>query len=285
MSLDDRRWVGLALSRCVSFVVLVLGVAKCASGTPPVSANVSAGEPVPAAAAVAPEPAAAPPPSPPSPVSKATAPAASAAGSPSRPTDAPDSCHVSEQLELAYESMKPEGRKSEWLANARVKLLLQEGAERAFTGISQEIVSALAHKSYAKLSAFAPKEGICLRAAKGAECQNLSLHMLAACSASGIRTPWAVDDGHSDNPQYTCSEAFRKIFYARDFLHAKAQFNCFPEPGRGNNASPIVLSGPRIGYVEFHTEGEGGFRSLWLVFDGAPNAPELVEMISEYPKG
>jgi hypothetical protein len=109
--------------------------------------------------------------------------------------------------------------------------------------------------------------------------------MLAACSASGIRTPWAVDDGHSDNPQYTCSEAFRKIFYARDFLHAKAQFNCFPEPGRGNNASPIVLSGPRIGYVEFHTEGEGGFRSLWLVFDGAPNAPELVEMISEYPKG
>ena len=90
---------------------------------------------------------------------------------------------------------------------------------------------------------------------------------------------------HSDAPQYSCGEAFRKIFYARDFLHAKAEFNCFPEPGRGNNPAPIVLSGPRIGYVEFHTGGEGDYRSLWLVFDGAPNAPELVEMISKYPRG
>jgi hypothetical protein len=267
----------------MALVALVLGVARCASGTPPSSAATTASEPATPVATASPEPAPAAAtaavPSEPSKASTAAAPPKAP-----QPADPPDACHVNEQLQLAYESLKPEGRKAEWLANARVKLLPQEDAERAFTGIAQEIVSALAHKNYGKLAAFAPKEGICLRAAKGAPCQNVSPRMLTACSASGTRSPWAVDDGHSDAPQYTCGEAFRKIFYARDFLHAKAEFNCFPEPGRGNNAAPIVLSGPRIGYVEFHTESDAGYRSLWLVFDGAPNAPELVEMISEYPR-
>lgn len=285
MSLDDRSWGRPAFARGSSLVALVVAVARCASGTPPPSATVAAVDTAPAAPTAAPEPAkvAAPASTPPD-SPKATAPTAPAPSGP-KAADAPDSCHVSEQLALAYETMKPEVRKAQWLAEARVKLLLQEDAERAFTGIAQEIVSALAHKSYAKLAAFAPADGICLRAAKGAPCQNLSPRMLAACSASGKRSPWAVDDGHADAPQYTCGEAFRKIFYPRDFLHSKAEFNCFPDPGRGNNASPIMLSGPRLGYVEFHAENEGGFRSLWLVFDGAPNAPELVEMISEYPKG
>jgi hypothetical protein len=286
MSLDDRSRGGPALARGSALVVLVFAVTRCASGTPPPSATVAAVDtaPVPPPAS---EPAKVAPPAsttPDSPKPTAGAPTAAASSAP-KAADAPDSCHVSEQLALAYETVKPEGRKAQWLAEARVKLLLQEDAQRAFTGIAQEIVSALAHKSYSKLAAFAPADGICLRAAKGAPCQNVSPSMLAACSASGKRTPWAVDDGHSDPPQYTCGEAFRKIFYPRDFLHSKAEFNCFPEPGRGSNASPIMLSGPRLGYVEFHTESDGGFRSLWLVFDGAPNAPELVEMISEYPKG
>ena len=283
MSSSPVRWVGSA-ARGAALVALVFGVARCASGTPPSSSATAASEPAAPVATASPEPApaaatAAVPSEPPK------APAA-AAPQKAQPAEPPDACHVNEQLQLAYEALKPEGRKAEWLANARVKLLLQEDAERALTGIAQEIVSALAHKNYGKLAAFAPKEGICLRAAKGAPCQNLSPRMLTACSASGTRSPWAVDDGHSDAPEYTCGEAFRKIFYARDFLHAKAEFNCFPEPGRGNNAAPIVLSGPRMGYIEFHTDGEGGrYRSLWLVFDGAPNAPELVEMISEYPRG
>jgi hypothetical protein len=274
MSSDYRCSAGWVLTRGLSLVALVVGVSRCASGPPPAPATGATTEPAPAVE----ETAAAPESSPATTASVATA----QTGSP-QVAAASDTCHVSEQFALAYETLKPENPREAWLASARAKLLPKELAERVLTGIAQEVVSALAHRKYEKLAAFAPEDGICLRPAKGAACQIVSKSALAGCSASAKRSPWAVDDGRSDAPQYSCKEAFQKIFYARDFLHAKARFNCFPEPARGNNPAPVVLSGPRLGYVEFHTEGEDGFRSLWLVFDGTEKAPELVEMVSEYP--
>jgi hypothetical protein len=174
------------------------------------------------------------------------------------------------------------GSARKWIAQAGARLLEPYVAPRALTGVSQEILSALAHRRYEKLAAFAASDGICMRAAKGAECKMLGAKALAGCSASRIRSEWAVDTGGSVLPKYTCSEAFQKVFYSRDYLHAPARFNCFPEPGRGNNAAPIILSGPHLGYVELHVDTDAGPRSLWLVFDGKPEAPELVEMIAEY---
>jgi hypothetical protein len=198
--------------------------------------------------------------------------------------DASDSCHVAPALAQAFAELGQGQSEAAWTANARAKLLSQEDAERAFTGITQEILSALAHRRYDKLAAFAAKDGVCLRAAKGAACQTLSPRMLAGCAASGVRTEWAVDSGRDEPARYTCGEAFRHIFYARDFLHVgKPRFNCFPAGGRGNNGASLILSGPRLGYVELLSETSEGFQSLWLVFDGSPLSPELVELISEYP--
>jgi hypothetical protein len=177
--------------------------------------------------------------------------------------------------------MNPGGDSHKWIAEAGARLLQPDVAERALTGVSQEILSAIAHKRYDKLAAFAGPDGICMRAAKGAECKMLGAKALAGCSASRVRAEWSVGTGADEAPKYSCGEAFRKIFYTRDFLHASARFNCFAEPGRGNNAAPVVISGPHFGYVEAYSQTEEGTRSLWLVFDGKPEAPELVEMIAE----
>src|SRR5262249_45500431 len=150
------------------------------------------------------QPAPAPAPAAPPPVTVAEPMTKPAPGPSAAPPPAPDACHVSEQLTLAYDALKPETRKAQWVAEAQAKLLIQEDAERAFTGIAQEVVSALAHKNYGKLTAFAPADGICLRPAKGAPCQNVSPRQLTACSASAIRSPWAVDDSHGDAPRYSC---------------------------------------------------------------------------------
>jgi hypothetical protein len=211
---------------------------------------------------------------------------------PEAPTGAPaaasnDSCHIDDELMLAHAAFAAKEPTAPWLAAARPRLLAHEDAERALSGIAQEIVSALAYRHYDKLRHFADEDGICLRAARGAACETLTLDELTACGHFGKRRAWAVEDGQQKEapPEYTCGEAFRKIFYARDFLRApEVRFNCFPEASRSKNTAPIILSGPSRGYVEFHDPGpEGGaWRSLWLVFDGEPTAPVLVEMISDY---
>jgi hypothetical protein len=195
------------------------------------------------------------------------------------------SCHWNEELSAAFSQIAPNIDEKAWLATARSRLWPEVYAERALTGISQEIVSALAHKRYDKIAALVGPNGLCLRAAKGADCQTLSARELTACAHSGKRTKWAVDSGRDEEPSYTCSEAFRHIFYSRDFLRkGKPSYNCFPAPGRGNNGSPVIRSGPAHGYVELFDPGSDTeqYQSLWLVFDGEPNAPVLVEMISEY---
>jgi len=210
-----------------------------------------------------------------------------APGEPGKPApqraadDADDSCHVTVELARAYQKFGKGERRRQWIANARVKVLSADDAERALTGISQEILSAIAHKRYEKLAAFAGKDGICLRAAKGAECRVLSTRDLAGCSASRVRSDWRTGPADGDTAKFSCGEAFRRIFYARDYLHVgKPRFNCFDEAGSGDAAS-IMASPPRLGYVQLYSEGPGGARSLWLVFDGDPRAPELVEMIND----
>ncbi|HEX3593748.1 MAG TPA: hypothetical protein VHU80_01565, partial [Polyangiaceae bacterium] len=262
-------------------VLAAVASAGCSGKAPPRSVDPSAAQPAArpvAGMVVTPVPTTAlvgsASPSIPAPSARAPAPA---------PSDT-DACHVSEELERAYAKLGQGEQRAEWLAQARTKLLSTDDAERALTGITQEILSAIAHRRYDELAAFAAKDGICMRPARGADCRMLSPRMLAGCAASRVRTEWAVDGGATESPRYSCGEAFQRIFYARDFLHVgKPRFDCFPEAGRGNNASPIVLSGPRLGYVELYSEGPDGFRSLWLVFDGRADAPELVEMIADYP--
>ncbi len=210
-------------------------------------------------------------------------PSAASAAPPVRSEPEADACHLTEELARAREVIAPDAKEPEWVAEARARLLSQEGAQRALTGISQEIVSAIAHKRYDNVAALIASEGVCLRPAKGAPCHQLSARELAACGHSSTRTAWAVDGG-AEQAKYTCAEAFRHIFYPRDFLrHVTVRFNCFPDPGRGKSPSPLVLSGPRSGYVEMYSAGSPGegWRSLWLVFDGEPDTPVLVEMISE----
>lgn len=197
-----------------------------------------------------------------------------------------DPCHIEDELTLAHAAFAAKEPALPWLDAARPRLLSHEEAERSLSGIAQEIVHALAYRHYDKLRNFADEDGICLRAARGAACEMLTLDELTACGHFGKRRAWAVDEGKGEAPpEYTCGEAFRKIFYARDFLRApEVRFNCFPEAGRSKKAAPIILSGPARGYVEFHDPGpaDGTWRSLWLVFDGEPAAPVLVEMISDY---
>ncbi|HEX7671441.1 MAG TPA: hypothetical protein VF395_17730 [Polyangiaceae bacterium] len=201
------------------------------------------------------------------------------------PAASSDPCHIDDELKLAHGAFAAKEPMGPWLTAARPHLLPHDDTERALSGIAQEIVSALAYRHYDKLRNFADEDGICLRAARGAACETLTLQELTACGHFGKRRAWAVDEGKDSPPEYTCGEAFRKIFYARDFLRVpEVRFNCFPEAGRSKSAAPIVLSGPAIGYVEFHDPGpaDGTWPSLWLVFDGEPTAPVLVEMISDY---
>lgn len=204
---------------------------------------------------------------------------------PAAPPTPTDPCHIDDELNLAHAAFAEKEPAATWRAAARSHLLSRENAERALSGIAQEIVSALASRRYEKLRNFSDEDGICLRAARGAACETLTPDELTACGHFGKRRAWAVDEGKDSPPEYTCGEAFRKIFYARDFLRApEVRFNCFPEAGRSKNTAPIILSGPASGYVEFHDPGpaDGTWRSLWLVFDGEPTAPVLVEMISDY---
>jgi len=225
-------------------------------------------------------------PNPPPTIAVVATPTASVAEPVSAPeAPPPDPCHVDEELTHAHDAMAEPTELSDWLAQARSRLFAPDVAQRELGGIAQEVVSLLAHRRYDKLVDFTTTKGLCLRARKGAPCETLAAEDLATCGHSQKRKTWSLGKGQEPSPEYTCGEAFPKIFYARDFLRkAAVHFNCFPESGRGSNGSPVVLSRPARGYVEFHDPGgsDGIWRSLWLVFDGEPGAPVLVEMISEY---
>jgi hypothetical protein len=216
----------------------------------------------------------------PAPDTKASAAQSSASGESRAPAN--DECGVERELELAYDRIGEDAPRNEWLENARAKILSPDVAERAFTGISQEILSALAHRRYEKLAAFAAKDGICMRATTKAPCQMLSPRALSGCAASRVHITWPVGPGDEEMPQYDCGDAFRHVFYSRDYLHVGApRFNCFSPRSGGSIEAAVIGSGPHLGYVELSGEGAGRAQTLWLVFDGDPRNPELVEMISD----
>jgi hypothetical protein len=215
-------------------------------------------------------------------VSPATSAVAETASRDESPAGA-DECRVQAELGLAYERLGQGQPRKQWIADARERLLARDEAERVLTGISQEILSAIAHRKYEKLVAFAGKDGVCMRPARGAPCQTLSASALAGCAQSRVRMEWPRSAADPEPPSYSCGEAFRHIFYARDFLHVgKPHFNCFAGVGDGAQQEPIITSGSRIGYVELRSEEADGTHSLWFVFDGAARAPELVEMMSDH---
>ncbi|HVW26817.1 MAG TPA: hypothetical protein VHC69_15720 [Polyangiaceae bacterium] len=285
--------------RAGALLVLVSALAaSCASGTAPPAAPAPEGavSPPPNAAPAKPSGASTTPL-----VGTASGPAANASAAETSPapstapaaasnraksagaSPADDECGLERELELAYERIGEGAPRNEWLESAREKLLPPDVAERAFTGISQEILSALAHRKYEKLAAFAGKDGVCMRATKNAPCQELSPRALSGCAASRVHITWPVGPGDEEPPPYDCRDAFQHIFYARDFLHVgEPHFNCFSPANGGSGAASIIASGPHIGYVELRSEGAGGTRSLWLVFDGDARAPELVEMIGDH---
>jgi hypothetical protein len=277
------KW-GSDVTKGIGSLVGAAVLAACSANPPPESVSVpetpSRAEPVASAPVAAPAVRDVPAASAPS----SEAPPAGSVGSPASKvssTSWPPACHVPEELSHAFEAMNPGGDSHAWLVQAGARLLEPDVAERALTGVSQEILSALAHRRYEKLAAYAAPEGICMRVARGAECKMLGGKTLAGCAASRVRSEWPGAANGEEHPKYSCGEAFRNVFYTRDYLHAPARFNCFPEPGRGKNPSPIILSGPHFGYVEAFSQTDEGTRSLWLVFDGKPEAPELVEMIAE----
>ncbi len=207
------------------------------------------------------------------------APAASAASVNPSGTAA-DSCHVDDELTRAFTSTNPGGDEKAWVDGARARLLDQTDAERALTGISQEIVSAIEHRRFDKLSRLVGSGGLCLRTAKGAPCSELTVAEVRGCGAARLKTSWTPGD---DARPGMCGREFRKTFYARDFLReGRVRFNCFADDG--GPGAPVVQSGSRLGYVEFRAEpsAEGRGESLWMVFGGTPLAPELVELIRDF---
>jgi hypothetical protein len=193
---------------------------------------------------------------------------------------AADSCHVDDELTRAFASTNPGGDEKTWVDGARARLLDRTDAERALTGISQEIVSAIEHRRFDKLSRLVASGGLCLRTAKGAPCKELTVAALRGCGAARLKTSWTPGD---DARPGMCGHEFRKTFYARDFLReGTVRFNCFADDG--GPGAPVVQNGSRLGYVEFRAEpsADGRVDSLWMVFDGTPLAPELVELIRDF---
>lgn len=202
----------------------------------------------------------------------------SAPATPSGPSA--DSCHVDDELTRAFASTSAGGDAKAWVDGARARLLDRTDAERALTGISQEIVSAIEHRRFDKLSRLVGSGGLCLRTAKGAPCNELTVAEVRGCGAARLKTSWTPGD---DARPGMCGREFRKTFYGRDFLReAAVRFNCFTDDeGPG---APVVQNDSRLGYVEFRADpsADGRVESLWMVFAGTALAPELVELIRDF---
>jgi len=188
------------------------------------------------------------------------------------------------QTALAAGTLAPPAASLEELRKrATDHLLSPEQAEREFGALARRIISTLAKGRYGELKTFVGPSGLCLRAAQGGECQTFSAEKVAACSSSTEVLAWGVDTGADELPKYSCGEAFKKVFYARDFRKAKPRFNCFPAPGRGNNPNAIIQAGPYAAYVEFYVgSNDIDWQALWLVFDESDGKPMLRELIAEY---
>jgi hypothetical protein len=148
-----------------------------------------------------------------------------------------------------------------------------------------KIVEALRQEKYAELAAHVAARGLCLMAAKGAECRWFRREEVARCGAGGRRDEWPVDNGQSHGPHLTCGEAMRNVFRV-DFARATRSYNCFPPPGRGNNSASVINPELRTdAYVELYQperEGYNDWRALWLYLRFEGSAWVLEGLMSEY---
>lgn len=219
-----------------------------------------------------------------------SAPASSAAPHASVGAQAPSWCGLDGELQaLTATAQDPELE-----ATKLKRILLDPARAQELAGAAAAAaVRAIASGAYTDLAKLVdPRRGLCLRPSKGAPCRQMSVKEIALCGSSRAKEHWDADDGSNTGPSYTCHEAFSNIFFARDFLKPTAvKYNCFPELGRGNNAGTILSPPAHQAYVEyFAAEQEPtskgdvprAWRSLWLVFDGEPERPLLVELIAEY---
>ncbi|HET9958079.1 MAG TPA: hypothetical protein VFQ61_26465 [Polyangiaceae bacterium] len=200
-----------------------------------------------------------------------------------------DECHLNEELDALFGARE---NAAELEATFRARLLPTNEAARRGRPLAHRVVTLIEGRRFRELASLInPERGLCLRAAKGAECRTLSRAELIECGSSPTQERWAVDTAADERPLLTCSRAFERIFFVRGFRSPDAvTFNCFPPLGRANNGSTI-LQQPASVYVELRLNerenssggDEGRFRALWLVFDGPPDALEWVEITAEYP--
>jgi hypothetical protein len=156
-----------------------------------------------------------------------------------------------------------------WETRVRSRLLDGDRAEELVGPAAWRALDALATHRYDALASMLGSEGLCLRAAKGAQCVRLTIEQVRRCAT--LPTKWDVPlDSGKEGPFFmTCSQAMAAVFFSPDLRRPTAiTYNCFPG-GRGNNASPIVLR-PAKAFVEFFVQPRNmPSHSLWFVFDAA----------------
>jgi hypothetical protein len=231
----------------------------------------------------------------------APAPQPEASGSPFAAVDArlERDCFLAEELGDQYDPALLGDQDSTFPKRARERLLETDDAEQNAVPAAWRALDALTMGRFARVAAMLGKEGLCLRAAKGAECIQLSAAEVTRCGTDKKKRDFPIDTG-DDAPQlFTCGEAIRKIFLRHDMRRPSGvRTNCFPPPGRGNNADPILIR-PASAFVEFHVATEP-WQSLWFVFDESAETPGsdrcdgrddcddrgrrlyLVELVAEY---
>jgi hypothetical protein len=213
-----------------------------------------------------------------------------------------DPCRVRETLERVVQHdggdwwLDDDARqrwRASWVDAEAARLAGPAVAEEHVADFANQVLAAIAAEDYAELAKHVPETGVCLRAAKGAACRWMRPHELARCATSGRRESWEVDSGDDAPTRLTCREAFRRIFYARDFVtEGRKTFNCFPEYARGNNAADVIRTDvPTDFYIEVYApEIEPvarasewrPWRALWLHVRYRDVRPELVGLTSEY---
>jgi hypothetical protein len=202
------------------------------------------------------------------------------------------------ELDVENDAYAESERGADWGDRVRRSLLSRENAESVAGPLAWRAVEALMARRFDQLSTLIGPDGLCLRAAKGASCVKLDARAVARCSSSPEKHDFPVDSGDDNPPPRTCAQAMTHVFLRRDFRHPTSiHVNCFPEPGRGNNAHTVVQR-PAALFVNFHAE-QSPWQSLWLIFDGGgERAPDfcarsaacdndgrrlyLVEIMAEY---
>jgi hypothetical protein len=200
-----------------------------------------------------------------------------------------EACHLRHHIELGFQYGGPHSLdRDAWEQEIRRNLLSTEAAKRSVGPTAERAIELIAERRFPELAAMVdPRRGVCLRAAKGASCRQMSARELAACGSSRKKEEWSTDTGADSGPKLSCRQAFAQIFFTRDFRKPdEVLYNCFPYPGRGNNSASLIGAPSHQAYVDFHAEEVDqpylSWRSLWLVFDVAPGKVWLTEITAEY---